>query len=219
MREVPIAAERREGVGKGFARRIRMDGRVPGVMYGPETEPISLSIGEKDLRLAFKQSTGAGTIYNLSVDGKETKVVLREIQRDPVTTHIIHLDFHAISMSKPLRVAVPVKFHGVPVGVKVDGGIMQITMREIEVSCLPQDIPGSFDIDVSELAIGDSIHVRNLKLEAGTIISPEQRTIVVIAAPTVVKETAAAAAEGEEAEKAEGAEGEGEEGEEGEEKE
>ncbi|MBU0984414.1 MAG: 50S ribosomal protein L25, partial [candidate division Zixibacteria bacterium] len=117
--------------------------------------------------------------------------------RDPLTSRVIHIDFHAISMNKPLNIDMPIKFIGTPIGVKVDGGIMQATMRELEIECLPADIPDSFEIDVSELGIGDSIHVRDLNIPNVKILAEARRTVVVISAPTVVKSDEAAAAAGE----------------------
>ncbi len=222
MKEVPISASRRESLGKGPARQTRMAGNIPAVVYGPEVEPIPIALEERALRTAMKSSGGAGTIFNLDVEGNENKVVLREIQRDPVTSKIMHLDFHAISMTKPLHISIPILFEGTPRGVKTDGGIMQTTMRELEISCLPSEIPESLVLDVEDLGIGDSIHVRDVEVPKVQILSPEQRTIVVIAAPTVVK--AEAAAEGEELEEgveegAEAAAAEGEEAAKGESKE
>jgi large subunit ribosomal protein L25 len=204
MREVAITAVRRETGGKGPARRQRMGGNVPAIVYGPGIEPFPISLVEKDLRAAMKSSVGAGTIYNLNVEGKENKVILREMQRDPVTCRIIHLDFHAISMTKPLKVSIPIHFIGTPMGVKTEGGIMQMTMRELEISCLPTAIPEFVEVDVTNLGIGDSIHVRDLKLENITVVSPGERTLVVIAAPTIIKEAVPVAAEGEAVAAAEG---------------
>jgi large subunit ribosomal protein L25 len=205
MKEIAITAIPRTSVGKGSSRRNRRDGRIPCVIYGPDIDPISLSIDEREFRRAIKSSAGGASIFDVDVEGKKNKALLREIQRDPVTSRVIHVDFHAIAMNKPINIMVPLHFIGIPVGVKTDGGIMNTTMRELEVSCLPTDIPEHIEVNVEELGIGDSVHVRDLEVSNARILSEEQRTIVVISAPTVVK---AAAAEGE---------GEGEEGEEGEE--
>ena len=211
MREIPITVQRRHDKGKGVARQIRMAGRIPGVVYGPETDPIPVSVEEREFRTAMRHAS-SGSILNLSLDGKETKAVLREMQRDPVTSRVLHIDFHAISMNKPIHVAIPIHFVGTPVGVKVDGGIMQATMREIEISCLPINIPEHLEVNVSELRIGDSIHVGNVSIPNATILADAQRTIVVISAPTVIKaeaaavEAEAAAVEGAEGVAAEGAE-------------
>ena len=199
MKEVPISAWRRVTGGKGPARQTRMAGNIPAVVYGPEVEPIPITVDERAFRAAMKTSGGASTIFNLNVEGQENKVVLREIQRDPITSRIVHLDFHAISMTKPLHISIPVHFVGTPRGVKTDGGIMQTTMRELEVSCLPTEIPEALTLDVTDLGIGDSIHVKDVSVPKAQILAPPQRTIVVIAAPTVVKaEAVAAAEEGEE---------------------
>ena len=211
MKEVALAGSVRPGVGKGFARRARMAGDIPAVVYGPEIEPMSISVGERAFQAAMKASTGT-TVFDLEVDGKKNKVVLRDIQRDPVTSRVIHLDFHAISMTKPINISVPIKLVGVPEGVKTDGGIMQTTMRDLDISCLPTDIPEQVEIDVTALNIGESIHVSDLDVPHIKILSESQRTIVVISAPTVIKSATTEEEEGEEVE-GEAAEGEAAEGE------
>jgi len=207
MREIPLAATLRTGIGKGTARQARLAGQIPGVVYGPEITPTPVSVDEHAFRMAMKLATRS-SILNLQVDGKESKVLVREIQRHPVTSKVTHIDFHAISMTKPIHVSIPIHFVGTPVGVKVDGGIMQATMREMEISCLPVDIPERFEVDVSELGIGDAIHVGALQIPNATILGSSERTVVVISAPTIIKaavaevpaegEAAAAPAEGEE---------------------
>ena len=181
-------------------------------------QEISIAIDERELHSAMKNADSS-TILNLKVGEKENKVVLRDTQRDPVTNKVIHLDFHAISMTRPINIAVPIHFFGEPMGVKVDGGIMQITMRELEISCLPTNIPDHFEVNVDDLGIGDSVHVKDISIPNATIMSEQQRTMVVISAPTVIKvdttaEEEAELAEGEEA-LAEGAEGAAAEGAEG----
>lgn len=211
MREIPLSAMKRTGVGKGFARRTRMEGRIPAVVYGPEVDPVPVAVEEQAFRAAMKKAT-TSTIFKLQIEGEENQVLVREIQRHPVTNRVTHVDFHAISMTKPINVTMPLTFVGTPVGVKVDGGIMQTTMRELSIYCLPKDIPDDFEIDVAELGIGDSIHVRDLEIPNVEILDPERRTVVVISAPTVIKAADEEAEEGEEGEEGaeEGAEGEGE---------
>ncbi len=210
MKEIVLAAETRAGLGKGPARQSRRDGRIPAVIYGPETEPKAIAIDQKTFKAAIRSVSGASTLIDLDIDGKKSKVIMREVQRDPVTSEIIHVDFHAVSMTKPINVAVPIHVVGSAIGVKRDGGILQINMRELEVLCLPNQIPERIDVDVTELAIGDSIHVKNLTLpEDINVVADSTRTVLVIGAPTVVKvdeptEEELAAAEDEEA--AEGAE-------------
>lgn len=224
MREVSLAASPRSQLGKGSARRSRKAGSIPGVVYGPEVAPMPIEVTEGALRAAIKQAAGTSAIFNLEVDGKMNKVVIRDIQRDPVTSHVVHIDFHAISMNKPLHLSIPIRLTGVARGVKTDGGILQTTLRELEISCLPADIPEHVDVDVTDLGIGDSIHVRDLQVPKAKILDELQRTVVVVAAPTVVKvetpaeEAAEEIAEGEEGAEAAPAEGEAEEGAKGEEK-
>lgn len=208
MKEIAIAATRRNESGKGSARRTRMAGEIPGIVYGPETDPISVAVNQHDFSAAMKKADAA-TILNLTFDGQERKVIVRDMQRDPLTSRVIHLDFHAISMDKPINVSIPIKFVGTPVGVKTDGGIMQATMRELDIYCLPINIPDDFEIDVSELGIGESIHVSELEIPNVEIASEARRTVVTIAAPTVIKAATTDEEEGEEAEEGvEGAEGE-----------
>ncbi|MBN1211908.1 MAG: 50S ribosomal protein L25 [candidate division Zixibacteria bacterium] len=211
MKEISLTANLRNERGKGSARRTRSEGKIPGIVYGPEIDPVSIAIDEKVFRSAIKLST-SGTIFNLDVDGKENKVVVRDIQRDPVTSRVIHVDFHAISMNRPINIAIPIKFIGIPRGVKTDGGIMNAPMRELEISCLPVNIPDALEIDVTDLGIGDSVHVKDLSIENVEILAEPQRTVVVISSPTVMKaEVTAAEGEVAEGEVAEGAaEGEGE---------
>lgn len=221
MREVSLAASSRTTIGKCPARRSRREGNIPGVLYGPGVSPLSIELSERAFRAAVKEASGTSGIFNLNVDGKTSKVIIRDIQRDPVTSHVVHIDFHAIRMDKALHLSVPIRLVGTPVGVKTDGGILQTTLREVEISCLPTDIPEHIDVDVSALGIGDSIHVSDLSIPNAKILGEPQRTVAVVAAPTVVKletpaEEAAAVAEGEEG--AEAAEGEAAEGAKGEEK-
>ncbi|MEA2031048.1 MAG: 50S ribosomal protein L25 [candidate division Zixibacteria bacterium] len=211
MKEISLTANERENIGKGFARRARVAGNIPGVVYGPEIAPIAIAIDKHEFREAWKSAT-SNSIFNLNVNGKKNKVVLREIQRDPVTSKVIHLDFHAISMTRPIKVRIPISLVGVPEGVKTDGGIMQTTLRELDIYSLMNDIPDKIEIDVSDLGIGDSLHVSDLDIKNVTILSDLDRTIVVISAPTVVKAVSEEAEEGEELEEGEevAAEGEGE---------
>ncbi len=186
MKEISIPATTRERVGRGSGRRTRAEWDIPAVIYGPEVDPIAIAVNERGLRAALK-GIGMSSIINLDVNGKTTKTVIREVQRDPISSRAIHIDFHAISMTKPLHISVPIHFEGIPLGVKVDGGIMQVTMREMAVSCLPSDIPEQIEVNVEELSIGDSIHVKDLEVPNVKLLAEPQRTVVVISAPTIVK--------------------------------
>ena len=214
MKEVSIAARTRQSLGKGPARQVRMTGDIPAVVYGPDCDAISVAVSAREFHAAMRHSSGT-TIFSLDVDGKPNMVVLRDIQRHPLTSKVIHLDFYAISESRLLTISVPLKFVGTARGVKDEGGIMQVTMHEVEVSCLPKNIPAEVEIDISDLGIGESIHVKDLNIPNVEILTEERRTVVVISAPSVIK---SAVAEGEAAEGEEGAEGAAAEVAEGEEK-
>lgn len=218
MKEVAIAALPREGVGKGEAGRCRAEGNIPAIMYGPETEPVNLKVPLKELRRAVREAGGTSSVINLTIGAKTNKVVIRDMQRDPVSSEVTHIDFHAISMTRPINVNIPIHLHGIPSGVKNDGGILQTNMRELEISCLPSDIPAAIDIDVSELPIGGTIHVRDIQVPNARILDDPQRSVVVVAAPTVVKTEAAEAAEAAAAEGAVEGAAEGEAKEEGDKK-
>jgi len=204
MKEIPLTVERRTAHGKGAARQNRRDGLIPGVLYGPEIDPVSVAVNERTFRAAMKEAHGT-SILNIQMDGKETKAVLRELQRDPVTNRVLHVDFHAIAMNRPIHIRIPIHCVGLAKGVKVEGGIMQQTMRELDISCLPANIPDAVQVDVSELGIGESIHVKDLSLPNVDILVEGKQTVVVISAPTVIKSAAAEGAAVEGAVAAEGA--------------
>jgi large subunit ribosomal protein L25 len=218
MKEFSLNVERRDGIGKGDARRLRKSGDIPAIVYGPETDPIPVKV---EYRTLYRLMHGVplNTIIDLHIegDGDTRKVLIRNLQKDPVSGDLLHLDFHHIPLDKPITLTIPIKTVGIPVGVKDFGGIVEHIRREVDISCLPTDIPGEIEIDISELGIGESVHVSDLTVEKATILTDPRRTLVTVVAPTVIKaaaevaeEEAEEAAEGEEAEEAAEAE-EGEE--------
>ncbi len=224
MKELNLTVQKREGTGKGPNRRLRQAGDVPAIVYGPETAPIPVRV---NYRVLYRLMHGIhlNTLINLDIEGDggpARKVIIRELQKNPVSGDLIHIDFHSVAMDRPITVTVPVRTIGIPVGVKTFGGIVEHIQRDITISCLPAHIPEEVTLDISELNVGESLHVSNLVLENVTILDESTRTLVTVVAPTVVKsaaeEAAAAAAEGEgvegEAVEGEAAEGEAAEGEE-----
>jgi large subunit ribosomal protein L25 len=210
MDEIKLIAERRDGVGKGTARKLRARGLMPGVVYGPETESQPVSINIKELAALLRAQGGTGKLIDLNLnDEKEPrKVIIRELQREPVTGGYEHVDFYQVSMKKKLNMTVRVHLTGTPEGVKL-GGILQHILRDLEIACLPIDIPDRIELDVSKLEIGDSIHVSHIQLDKVDILTPPVRTIVTVVPPTVIKVAEAAAGEGAEGEAAEGEAAEG----------
>ncbi|HZI89956.1 MAG TPA: 50S ribosomal protein L25 [Candidatus Polarisedimenticolia bacterium] len=219
MAIVSLDAAQRADKGKGVARRLRVDGRVPGVYYGRGEDSIALTVGLKDLMSVLESADGSNVIVDLKLSGaaaKDRKALIREIQRDPVAGSILHLDLQHISLTERITVEVPVVLVGTPTGVKDGGGILEHLLREVEVECLPTDIPAKLEIDVSAMQIGDSLHVSDLKLEQGEILTEADRAIAAVVPPTVLEEAKpaeeGAAAEPEVIGAKEKEEGEGEEG-------
>jgi large subunit ribosomal protein L25 len=226
MKTVELAARTRELKGKGPARRCRADGRIPGVLYGISIEPQPLTVSTHEFVNAARGENTVRMMVNLKFDGngRSEMALVRDVQKDPVTGRIVHIDFLHVSPDRKLKLTVPLKLIGIPEGVKTRGGVLQWIMRELEVECLPGNIPEIVELNVEALGIGDTIHVREIPIEGVTILSDLRRTVVSVVPPTVIKETvtttdAAAEAAGEAEKVGEGEEGaESAEGKEGKEK-
>jgi len=207
MKELVLAAEKRTGTGKSETRKMRANDLIPGIVYGLKKEPEMVTVGSREM-IKLIHSTGRDNVLlDLKLGSNKTKVILKDIQLHPVTDRMLHLDFQRIDMNKPLQVQVPLHFEGKAAGVK-EGGVMEVLRRDILVSCLPGDIPSNISINVEALNIGDSLHVSDIAAQNVEILTEPERTLVVVAPPTVVKvaTTAEEGVEGEEGEVAEGAE-------------
>jgi large subunit ribosomal protein L25 len=194
-----LKGARRSAVGKGVARKLRQLGSIPAVYYGRGEEPIVLTVGLKELEEVIVKAEGSNVIVDLKVDGDgvgDRKALIREIQRDPVGGHILHLDLQHISLTERITVEVPIVLTGIPTGVKDGGGILEHLLRDVEVECLPTDIPSRLEIDVSALNIGDSLHVSDLKADKVTILTEGERPIAAVVPPTVLEEAKPAEGEG-----------------------
>ncbi len=201
MSKTVLKAAKREGRGKGFAKKLRDAGKIPAVVYGHNIDPLNLVVDGKDVEDLFRTVSVENTIISLQIEKgpKEPLTTLvREIQRHPWRNKILHLDFMQISMKETVNVEVPVVLLGTPTGVRNDGGILQHQMREVEISCLPSDILERIEVDVTELAIGDSVHVGDLGLEGVDLLSDPEGLVATILPPTVIKEEAAPEVEEEE---------------------
>jgi large subunit ribosomal protein L25 len=219
METIKLTAAKREGAGKGDARKLRATGFIPGILYGPEIEPAPISVNALELGAMFRQQGSSSRLINLDFNGEKNgrMVIIREIQRDPVTGVFRHIDLYQVSMTKKLNITARITLVGTPAGVKL-GGILQHIIRDLDIYCLPSDIPDKIEVDVSELEIGDSVHVKDIVLDKVEILSNPTRAVATVVPPTVVKTAAEEAAE--EAEAEEGEEiAEGEEAAEGEVKE
>ena len=204
MAIVSLKAKSRPATGKGAARQARMAGKIPGVLYGPGEEAVVLEVDVPDFLKVYHGGHGENVLMDLTVDSAEPqKVLFREVQRDPVTEDVLHIDFYHVSLTKPIRVHVPVLLEGIPDGVKNSGGILQHIMREVEVECLPTHIPDNIKMDVSELGIHDAIHISDLPTEKFELMDDMARTVASVIPPVVSTEPTAE----EEAEAALGEEG------------
>ena len=194
----------RKDKGKGAARKLRRDQQMPANFYGPNAQPVMLAVNYAELERLMRQSAAENIVLDLKIqsdDGTETRrVIIKELQVDPTKDIYLHADFFEISMDKEITVQVPISLIGSPVGVQ-DGGVLQHVRRELSVTCLPDKLIDTLELDVSGLAIGDSLHIRDISLPEGiTSLDEGDLTVAVVAAPTVVEEEAPAEeVEGEEA--------------------
>lgn len=215
MAEVKLKAQSRDAVGKGAARKIRAAGKVPGVLYGPEVEPMRLAVDAQELWHALHTDAGTNVLINLAVDGDTFLTMPREVQRDIVRGTLLHVDFLRIRRDVAIQVDVPVQLVGESVGVK-EGGVVEHHLWELRIECLPTQVPESIEADISALAINDSLHVSDLRIPQHlTVLTPLEEALVSVVPPPVleipeeeVPEEEAELAEGEVAEGEEPAEGE-----------
>jgi len=193
---VDLKVERRTGTGKSVARKLRQRGRIPAIVYG-EGEPIPVAADPKSLLKALRTEAGENVILNLTiVDTEEItrKAMVKGVQVDPVSGIVLHADFLAISMERPIEVEVPVELVGVARGVKEEGGIVEQILRELKVKCLPRAIPDGIQLDISTLNIGDVVHVKDLAIPGGVELLTDREQVVVTVAAAPVEEVAVPAA-------------------------
>jgi len=216
--EKTLNAQKRTEFKKGPVGRLRRSGRIPGVVYG-HTDPQPISVDEKDFEHTFK-TISESTIISLKLDKKGYDVLVKDYQEDILTGRILHIDFYEVEAGKLLRTHVSVHVHGTPVGAR-EGGILEVPLHELEIECLPKDIPAEISIEIGDLNIGDSIHVADVTAPEGVkILNNPDQVIALVAAQReeIVEEEEAEVASGEElAEGEEGAAAPGEEEEETEE--
>ena len=192
--ETVVNAEARSSRGKNEARRVRVTGRIPAVIYGAFKDPVAISVNPKDILKIIRGKSGHNSIFDVDVPGQEkTPVIVADEQYHPVKGTLMHIDLKRIDLTRKLRVSVPVHTTGEAKGVKQQGGVLDVVTRSIEIECIPDDIPDQFDIDVTELFIGNSVRVSDLPVKSGVrvLTAPE----AVIAHVVGIREEAAPAAE------------------------
>ena len=194
-KQVKLTATRRSTTGRSAVRKIKAQGAVPAVIYGGQTEPQALQVAKRDISNILSHASGENVLVELEIEGEGSRTaLLQEVQHSPLGGEILHVDFHAISMDEMIEADVPLEPTGTAEGVKTFGGLLEQNIRSLEIECLPKDLPDSISVDVSNLNIGDSIHVRDLPLPEGvtTRVQPDLTAFSVVA-PTVAEEPAATA--------------------------
>ncbi len=223
MQPIVVEAAPRAERGKNAARRMRRSGQIPAVLYGGSSEPFTVAVNTKQVTGILRSETGHNTIFTVKLPGGEHKAMLKDWQVDPVKGSLLHVDLLRVAMDVRMRVKIPVHTFGEPQGVKLQGGIFEMVTREVEIECLPGEIPDEFKVDVTELMIGKQLRAGDLPLDPQKmkLVTDPQRVIAHVVAlraeeekpaeaavvaeaapaePEVIKKGKKEAAEGEEAE-------------------
>jgi large subunit ribosomal protein L25 len=189
---------KREGRGKNEARRLRAEGRIPAVVYGTRKdarlpEGIPVAVDPKEVLRILHSESGANTLITIKLDGAESRVMVKEYQLDPITHRLLHADFYQLAMDKAITVTVPILVKGEPKGVKQQGGLLDFVTRDLQVQCLPTDIPEHIDIDVSELMLHQAVRVKDLAQNPKWKALNDPETMLVHVVLPKAEETPAAA--------------------------
>jgi large subunit ribosomal protein L25 len=195
-KQVKLTAERRTATGRSAVRKLKAAGSVPAVMYGSKDKPEALQVSKRDINALLSHAAGENILVELEIAGKTRLALVQEVQHAPLGGAVLHIDFHAVSQDEVIEADVPLEPIGTANGVKNMGGLLEQNLRTLAIECLPRDLPDVLRVDVAELNIGDSIHVREIQLPAGvtTRIQPDL-TVFSVLAPTVEEEPVAATAE------------------------
>ena len=178
-KDINVVAEVRTSRGKNEARRTRVAGKIPAVLYGAFQDPVSIAVNPREIVKITHSNTGYNTIFNLEITGGETTpVMVVDQQVDPIRGNLLHADFKRIDLTKRIKVTVPVHTTGEPKGVKVQGGLLEIISRSVEIECLPDEIPESFVLDVVELMIGQSKRASDVALSGSMKLIGDPQTVI-----------------------------------------
>jgi large subunit ribosomal protein L25 len=193
-----VKAQGRDGRGKNEARRLRKSGSIPAVVYGAGKAPLSVAVDPKQVFRILKSDSGHNTIFDLELEGEQAKAMIVDWQTEPIKGSLLHIDLKRIAMDQRLTVTVPVLLKGEAIGVKQQGGIMEQVLREVEIECLPGDIPAHIDVDVTNLGFGEVLRVKDLPHFEGklTFLTGEDQTVAhVVSVKEIVEATPEATAE------------------------
>jgi len=190
MASATLTATLRQETGKGAARALRRNGQVPAVIYGHAREPQALAIPSRELERLLGRISAESTVVELTLDGRTTRTLIREVQRHPLNRDVLHIDFQELVAGETVTVNVPLVLVGTPEGVRTGGGILDQVLRELSIEVDPANMPNHIDVDVSGLTIGHSLHVSDLTIPAGvTVLDDEDATVATVAAPKVAEDT------------------------------
>jgi large subunit ribosomal protein L25 len=197
-KQVKIKAEPRTAVGRSAARKLKARGIVPAIVYGGKQKPQPLQVSAREINAMLSHASGENILVELEIAGEKSNrtALLQEVQHSPVGGEVLHVDFHAVSMDQTIQADVPLEAIGIPEGVKTFGGLLDQNLRSLSIECLPRDLPDRISVDVASLNIGDSIHVRDIRLPSGVTIKMQpDLTAFSVLAPVVEEEPVAAEAE------------------------
>lgn len=194
--QVKLTARSRSEAGRNAVKQVRARGAVPAIMYGAHDEPTNLEVNLREIEALLAHAASEHVLIDLEISGSGNKLALiQEVQHHPVRGDILHVDFHAVSMTETVESEVPIEATGEAEGVKTYGGILQQQVRTLEIECLPQNLPSVLMVDVSGLGVGDSIHVKDIVLPEGvTALAEPDVTVFIVSEPNVAAETEEAAA-------------------------
>jgi large subunit ribosomal protein L25 len=195
--QAKLTVQTRTQVGRNAIKKVRKEGLIPGVIYGVGQEPINLEVNGRQLSTVLAHASSENILLELEiVDGdnkRNSLAMIQEVQHHPIQRQILHVDFHAVSATEKITAEVPIETIGEPVGVKTNGGLLEHNLRDLEVECLPADLPERIEVDVTNLDINQSIHVKDLKLPPGVeAVTDADLTVVAVSAPRVDEEPAEA---------------------------
>ena len=197
-KQVKLKAEPRTNVGRSAVRKLKTRGFIPAVIYGGKDKPQPLQVAARDINAMMSHASGENVLVELEIAGEKSNraALVQEVQHSPVRGDIVHVDFHAISMDQMIQAEVPLEPTGTPVGVKTFGGLLEQSLRALAIECLPGDLPDRITVDVSNLNIGDSIHVRDIQFPPGVTpkVQPDLTAFSVVE-PLVEEEPVVAEAE------------------------
>lgn len=183
MLEVKMKAQLREERGKQAAKRLRNSGLIPAVVYGHKEETIPISVDAHEFARMLREEKGDNVIIDLRWDKTSKKAIIKEVQRNPVTSEVIHIDFQHLIAKEKIEIDVPIQLTGTAVGVKEENGVLEHVLRKVSVRCFPKDIPSHVELDVSGLKIGESIHVSDLTIKGVEIMARPEEPVVMVITP------------------------------------